>query len=434
MLIRSKRAKLTIRSGYSLAESEPKTIEIVRLCLYEMSRVEEINLSEIRELLALEKIFRDLPKSAPQLHTLCIRLFSGAAGFSIDEDFLYDTERLRSVELINCKISWDSRLLTGLTCLTLKDSLKANSSIIQLLNAFRRMPALSYLLLDDSIPDDSGGPSTYDVVDFPFLQELNISSGVGALTTFLRHISFPHSTILDLICKENQSSTEIDFSKFLPILASKFLSSLVIRSLRVGYPDDIDEPEGLEFYLWTTALIPSLPIPESPLHLVFTWFSSHPRDYINALTCAFDTMSLSFLTQLRISIPIDSLALIKTFGKLPLLERVYLEGFSSQGFSSHTFFEALVYKSEEAEKSKTAYRNVSFPKLRYIHLVGGFIENETTIDRLLDCLMERYERNAEVEAICLEDCYSTFSSNEVERIKEVVVDVIWDGRVHNWWG
>ena len=180
---------------------------------------------------------------------MCIRLFSGAAGFSIDEDFLYDTDRLRSVELINSKISWDSRLLTGLTCLTLKDSLKANSSIIQLLNAFRRMPALSYLLLDDSIPDDSGGPSTYDVVDLPFLQELNISSGVGALTTFLRHISFPHSTILDLICKENQSSTEIDFSKFLPILASKFLSSLIIRSLRVGYPDDIDEPEGLEFYL-----------------------------------------------------------------------------------------------------------------------------------------------------------------------------------------
>ena len=90
-----------------------------------MDRVEEIQLSSYRALEELEIIFRDSPKSAPQLHTLCIQLFSGAARFSIDEDFLEDTERLQSVELINCKISWDSRFLTGLTCLT---PLKANSS------------------------------------------------------------------------------------------------------------------------------------------------------------------------------------------------------------------------------------------------------------------------------------------------------------------
>ena len=82
-----------------------------------MNRVEEIELLGIRELIVLEKILRDLPKSAPQLHTLCIQLFSGAECFSIDEDFLYDTERLQCVELTNCKISWDSQLLTGLTSL-----------------------------------------------------------------------------------------------------------------------------------------------------------------------------------------------------------------------------------------------------------------------------------------------------------------------------
>ena len=36
----------------------------------------------------------------------------------IHEDFPYDTERLKCYELSNCKISWDSRLLTGLTRLT----------------------------------------------------------------------------------------------------------------------------------------------------------------------------------------------------------------------------------------------------------------------------------------------------------------------------
>ena len=102
MLIRSKKANLTIRSYPPLRLSDLKTIETARPCLYEINRVEEI-------------YFRDSPKSAPQLRALCIRPFHSETVFSIHEDFLCDTERLQCVELINCKISWDSLLLTGLT-------------------------------------------------------------------------------------------------------------------------------------------------------------------------------------------------------------------------------------------------------------------------------------------------------------------------------
>jgi F-box-like len=431
MLIRSKTSKLTIRSSLSFAKSKPETIiETLRSCLYEMKRVEEIELSIPGSIWA--KIFRDLPVqvSAPRLHTLCIRLYFDS--FSIHEDFLYDTERLQRVELVNCKISWDSRLLTGITRLTLVNSLKANSSFIQVVHALQRMPALTHLDLKYSIPDDLEGPSTYSVVDLPRLRVLNISSGAGALTAFLRHISFPHRTILNLTCKENHSA-ETDFSKFISVLATKFLSTLVIRSLRLGVPVDI-EFRGLEFYLWTTAPIQdcfsSPPISQSQLHLVLTWYSSQP---VEALTCAFDAMSLSFLTQLQISITdkIDTQTWVNTFGKLPLLERVCL-----QRFAPRPFFEALVYKTKEAEKSKTAYRNVSFPKLRYIHLVGIDFDRWSTasVDTLLDCLTERYERNAEVQVFRLEDSYY-ISPDAVERLKKVVqvVDVIWEGEVIKDW-
>ena len=84
------------------------------------------------------------------------------------------------------------------------------------------------------------------------------------------------------------------------------------------------------------------------------------------------------------------------------------------------FFEALVYKTKAAEKSKTAYRNVSFPKLRYIHLnrTDFFWEspNAATVDMLLDYLMERYERNAEVQILRLDNCYDIYS-DDVERLK-----------------
>ena len=439
-MIRSKKAKLTIRTGFSLDTSNPKIIRTVKSCLSEMNRVEEINLVSIPGLI-LEEIFRDVPKSAPQLHTLCIdssaypEIRFSEPNFSIREDFLCDTERLQCVKLIDSKINWDSQLLTGLTRLTLEDSLKANSTITQVLHALQRMPRLIDLRLKNSIPENSEGlVSTYPVVDLPCLRVLNISSGVGPLTTVLRHINFPQSAMLNLVCKENQS-TQIDFSKFLSVLATKFLSSLVTRSLSLRLSDDIDDPQtyGLEFYLWTSTFtqdcfpLPYSVIPQSQLQLVLTWPSLQAHNYVKALTCAFDAMSLPFLTQLQISTLdcIDSKTWVKTFGKLPRLELVCV-----QSFAPRSFLEALVYKTKATEKSITAYYNVSFPKLRHIHLEGtDFYGTDTaslSVDTLLDFLMERCERNAEVQVLRLGDCHY-IKSEDVERLEEIVVDVIWDG-------
>ena len=225
------------------------------------------------------------------------------------------------------------------------------------------MPALTNLRLKDSIPDDSEGISTY-------LRVLSISSGTGTLTIVLRHIAFPQSVMLNLTCKESRS-TGIDFSNFLSVLATKFLSSLIVRSLSLQVLDDlrISQTDGLEFHLWTNAIIQdccpfkSSTIPQPQLQLILTWPSPRSRIYVEVLTCVVDVMSLPFLTQLRISTfeYIDSQTWVNTYGSLPLLEWVCL-----QGSASYQFFEALDYKTRAAEKSTTAYRSVSFPRLRYI--------------------------------------------------------------------
>ena len=116
-------------------------------------------------------------------------------------------------------------------------------------------------------------------------------------------------------------------------------------------------------------------------------------------------------------------------GKLPLLERVCV-----QSYATHSFFEALVYKTEAANRSKTAYRKISFSKIRYILVDVNDFDGEIvtfpgmyiSVDTLLDCLMERCERNAEVQVLRLKDCYSISSDD----VKENVVDVIWDGLEH----
>jgi hypothetical protein len=146
-------------------------------------------------------------------------------------------------------------------------------------------------------------------------------------------------------------------------------------------------------------------------------------------------MRLSFLTQLQISLAtadyIDPQTWVKTFGTLPLLNRVCV-----RGSSPHSFLNALVYKTKAAEKSETTYHNVSFPKLRHIDLEDtnfgvNLYPRYTTlsyisVDNLLDCLMERYERKAEVDVLRLNDC-NFVSHDVVVRLREVVVDVSWDG-------
>ena len=293
------------------------------------------------------------------------------------------------------------------------------------------MPALTELRLQDSIPDDSDGPSTYPVVDLPYLRLLDISSGVGALTAVLRHITFPHSAILSLTCIENQS-IQIDFSNFLSVLATKFLSSLVIRSLSLQVSRDA-QIDGLEFYCTTAIIEECSPFPlsfYSQLQLALKWPWPQRDNHAKALTCAFNAMSLPFLTQLHLSTfnYIDSQTLVKTFGKLPLLERVDIE---ADAGTTHQFLEALVYKTKAAEISKTAaYHNVSFPKLRYILLeeveFGARTSGSLSVDMLLDYLMERCERKAEVQVLRLDHCHN-ISSDDVKRLKEIVVDVIFNG-------
>ncbi|KAF8805504.1 hypothetical protein BYT27DRAFT_7339708 [Phlegmacium glaucopus] len=434
MLLRSKMAKLTMQVDLSRRVLDP-----IRSCLSQMIRLEEINILGATGSI-LKQLFQDMPKSAPQLHTLRISdtksprsLYPIRSAFTIQDDFLCDTERLKCVELTQCKISWDSRLLTGLTRLTLHGSWKdhSSSSIIQFLHALQRMPALTHLDLLDSIPHNSGRLSTYPVADLPCLRMLRISSCVGAITAVLPHITFPSEAELSLICKETQS-TQFDFSTFLSVLPAKFLSSLVIRSLSLQDLDAITTQHGLIFKVWsTTAVHDPFEYSYSPVpprfELVLRWptprlADNNPQKYAKALTATFDAMNLRALTQLELSTSchIDSETLLKTFARLSLLERVRVTGSAAR-----SFINAL----EAGNTSITAYRTVSFPGLRYICMDGtNFAKTSLrgiSVDKLMDCLMERYERNAEVRELCLNDCYN-IREIEVEALREIVVHVDWD--------
>ena len=87
-----------------------------------------------------------------------------------------------------------------------------------------------------------------------------------------------------------------------------------------------------------------------------------------------------------------------------------------RGTATYPFLDAL----KAAEKSNTAYRSLSFPKLGYIYLEGGpSIPEPILVNMLLDILMERLERNAPIEVLRMDKSYN-ISPDDVERLEEYV--------------
>jgi hypothetical protein len=131
---------------------------------------------------------------------------------------------------------------------------------------------------------------------------------------------------------------------------------------------------------------------------------------------------------------------LNTFGALPKLRNVRV-----QGNSVHGLIEALVAEVNEKQqadlaavgrqpslrrKKIVAPPSVFFPGLHYLVLdETDFDENEQSLlDPLINCLMERCERKAEVRELILVQC-SHLEDSDVELLEEIVVDVGWDGIV-----
>ena len=175
---------------------------------------------------------------------------------------LFDWWSLQRVELTN-SLSWDSRLLSGLTRLCLEHY------YFWLFNfAWITTNACIYgFCLIHSIPDDSEGhpPTLLSIFHAPALGYLRIGSDVNELTTFLRHITIPHSDILDLAY-----STQIDFLQ----LASKNFGCQGRQELRREDRKKSRDTNFLEF-LSATAIIPT--------RMSLTWaFGALFQIYINS--------------------------------------------------------------------------------------------------------------------------------------------------------
>ncbi|EDR14561.1 uncharacterized protein LACBIDRAFT_305271 [Laccaria bicolor S238N-H82] len=449
MLKRSKMAPLVIdaRFGYM----GPKSTEAVRLAMNHISRVRELNI--VSPGAWFGKLFSSVPKAAPILQILVLSTSTKHSfhdNYSIPPElFSDDSSQLRRLELIHCNIDWTSHLLRGLTHLKIHDTaIGTRPSTPLFLDVLEQLPTLTVLDLKDALPHVADGSSTVSYkrkVELRSLTNLYLSGSDYDCSDALTHLSVSSISTLKLYCRSTAVS---DFSAILTFVSGLWEPTAItlsaakppMRSLKLVS----DGSTGFSLQAWPTTLsFERLSGDLASIDLSFHWSSTIPPGIWNEVvgeTCA--ALPLAQLASLDVSSSqMTEQTWLRRFGKL-----AHLRSIRAQGMAVHMLLLAMIAEpgttTGASVPTNSSTRNhsrnprkmpptVYFPSLRHLTIEDTSFDSDydhesAELEGLKDCLMERYERKAEVRKLTLSQCHR-LTAEHVDELKDIVVDVIWDG-------
>ncbi|KAF9218982.1 hypothetical protein BS17DRAFT_741495 [Gyrodon lividus] len=227
LLSRSKMAPLKIRMdlGYTKQTKEWKFLE--RAATY-AERIQDLSLKLTCH--EAEEILPKLSSRAPLLQTLHINVkksgYLGERHVVLDNLFNGETPALRTLELSNCRISWSSSVLSGLTSLNLRDLASSSQpTMVELIAVLRRMPNLVYLHLENAVTSAHGNLASQSSlnsgdVSLPHLSRLTLIAPFSAVVAFLTRVNFSLKTEVRLRCRDENNNK--DYTPIYPLLAKRF--------------------------------------------------------------------------------------------------------------------------------------------------------------------------------------------------------------------
>ncbi|KAG6854044.1 hypothetical protein C0991_011249 [Blastosporella zonata] len=459
MLKRSKMASLAVKADLSCIIT-PRIFEAVRLALLHGPRIHHLQLragsATIERLLATESfelpMIRSLSLAVPRATR-----FGTDEGFTIPEAILSgETPYLTRLELHKVNIAWDSKLLSGLTHLTIHDiAPSSRPSTDQLMDALERMPRLEILDIQDALPPSpTTPPSSGRIIDLAELTRLTITSTVPECASLIGRITIPASARVHLSCSGTEA-TGGDFSGVMKIISHPMgfgyrqeakdglPERKIVRVLHVHH----EAPSSLVVQGWTNGLSVQeahthLNDPDIQLHLSWHYSTQTTVDNITASLCR--SIPIAHLRSLRMAY-VDGItpkAWTGIFGFLPKLHTVHIAG-----DSAHTLISALRedvpieltspvtpggmlgIKRPGLRRRRSAIPSVYFPHLTTLTMEDvSFEEHADTppFENLQTCLMERSERKSEIQELRLREC-SHLYEEKIDELKELVPTVDWDG-------
>ncbi|KAH7922443.1 hypothetical protein BV22DRAFT_1121467 [Leucogyrophana mollusca] len=455
MLARSKMAALVIDTD--LTYMTPKAVSGVEKALGHIGRVEELRLVSSKE--TMEKLLAPLVTTpAPLLKALSLEN-TRHTHMRIDNYSLSETlfggraPHLRKLELFKCDLVWSSRILDGLTHLDISHlTSSARPTMVQLIAALRRAPALKALSFDDALPllpvtTTSISTITQDSpVILPVLASLRLVGTVVECAYLLAHLTIPINASLSLNC-EAPFALGHDFSSLFPYISrlggdsnglSSSSGSAPFRSLTLrGGPHN--ESSSI-FIQCSSSMQPPLtdylsatPIPDadlwnngSQLSLGLSWEGGDSTPEVISSVCG--------------ALPLSNLRKVHIYGPFELPERVWLDGFrgaselqelSLRSTSIGGLVEVLSLDAPQAPADTVVFA----PTLTTITLSDIALDKADApaiwrfrrVDPrdLRDALVVRANQGISIQKLVIKQCRN-ITNDDARLLEEVVADLNWD--------
>jgi hypothetical protein len=458
MLKRSKDSSLVIISNSPHSDSKKSGL---RSALKHVHRVRELSVRDIspETWRTLEK--KILQKPAPRLEHFCLR----AKSEDYREDTLFVTKgilcmanRLRYLELSNCRFHWDSNLLRSLTHLTLHSvdrdvTMPVGTRFVDILASMLELESLD---LYDSLPLEKERQlsSASEGVHLARLRTLRVhdvhDSDIPGLESLFHSITFPPTAVVRVVCDQNRvryTDTMIDFSGIISGLARSYshanldavFQNLILCKI---FPNTW----GIRLKLFREALSDSemirLHSANAPAQLELAFLC---HSHLNASTTTIkkvlsdlwaSNIPLNDITQVFFAEDIEGLTsetIANTFGKLPGVRSVLAAKDAARPVLDAMAPRSLL--SDDAVSSTNSAISLSFPCLSFVHLNDiTFKENHLVEDDAISTEMLRHslvhhrDHGVAIDKLTLAAC-SGVCEEDIALLKEVVVNVECDASV-----
>ena len=421
MIERSKAVSLVIRLHLSyLAPNSHRILFWKNVLRNHASRIQVLELTGSSKS-TFSVLFNDLQPLSLSLHSLHLSLAPSEAPFTFPANIV-ETRNIRSLSISGCDGTWYSTSLSCLTELNMQNILN-RPRFDEFFDILRRNPFLQTLDMRNSLPLASEFIGWITSVDLPRLRSLRLSTkNIKEISNILSRIIVPLTATLTLDCS-NKNSVEDDQGALTHLASSLSVFFAAMPANSDVYYADVGvctEMGSLRLKAWEASRgtrsklrhgTPKLNLTIEPKTI---WSSQ------TVLKEIFPSLPLLNITNLTLEMDHADALMRGTLSNLSQLRNV-----TTVGNCVFDLISALTHKPHNYYKEASAFYSVSFPTLRSLCIRGSECGPDG-IDLLRDCLIERYERKAELTKLKLEECYEVYF-DDVELLKEIVVDVEWDG-------
>lgn len=346
------------------------------------------------------------------------------AGFPVfPAHLLGQPDSLRRLHIVHCAFDLYAQPRPQLTHL-LMDRPRDRPLLSEFATALSGMPALESLEMVQSLPLATEAVKLDVKVELPKLSFLYLSSTKNPFEV-LNVIDFlivPWTARIEIFNGESTSQSNDTVISDIIRPLSLFFSCMTGNVKRRSYNQLrlYDSGHRLGLSAWRIEQPHSSTTDQADLQLTLNFANYRSASSVEeTLRC----LPLSDLQTLIIDISFGQSTIYSFFGQSTTIKTVELQ------FNTivYNFLQVLTHKPEGYEHLESSYYSVTFPALQ------SLIFNQTVFNTwkpILDCLMERYERGAELQKLSFRSCYD-MNHERIRDLREIVPDVEWDEVLRN---